>query len=133
VTKPTQQLLPFPDGPGTGPGHEPPPPPAGYRPTPEARDAVARLEAWLTDPFSRRLTPAGEEALGAVKKALLEGKNSYWHRAESLLQALALRNEGTRGDDVPPGPPPEGPDFLRTVEDLLDCLDERFAGRGPAR
>jgi hypothetical protein len=133
MNKPTQQLLPFPDESRPQPRTRPLASSAPYQPSEEALAAINRLEDWLLEPRTRKSTPLAEEVLFAVRKALLEGKNGYWHRAEDLLEALVLRNGRTQGEDIPPGPVPEGEDFLATVQELLGCLHERLSGKGPVR
>jgi hypothetical protein len=123
--KATQQLFDF-DAPPAG--ESPPAAPAPcHRPGEETMSAVHQLEAWLTDPRTgKAVTELGEEALFAVRNALVEGKNGCVHPTEDLLEALALRN-GRSGSDIAAGPAIEGPDFHETVEALLDHLRGRWA------
>jgi len=102
---------------------------ARNQPSEKALAAIARLETWLTDPRTGKMTPVGEEALAAARKTLVEGKNGYWHVAEYRLETLALRNGRTHGDDIPVGVKKEGEDFQQAIEDLLDCLHERLVNR----
>jgi hypothetical protein len=88
---------------------------------------------WLTDPRTGKMTPEGKDALMAVRKALVEGKNGWWHIAEDRLETLLLRNGRTHGDDIPAGVTVEGGYFQRSVDDVLDCLHERLVSRGNAR
>ena len=98
---------------------------------PTAAEIVARLEAWPTDPTTGKPTTSlAEEALYAVGKALVEGKNGYVQKAEDLLEALALRNGRTSGEDIAPGPMREDGDLQQTIEDVIRAMDERVAGRG---
>jgi hypothetical protein len=111
----------------------PSPPPTAARVSEDTIAALKQFAAWLTDPRTGRpFTDLGEEALSAVGKALAEGKNGYVHRAEDLLEALALRNGRTSGDDIAPGPAVEDGDFQATLEELLNALAERVTARGPA-
>lgn len=119
--KPVQQLFDF-DA-AAGPRAEA----VRYKPSRVAVDALGRLESWLKDPRTGRMSSVAEEAVEAVRRALLEGKNGWWHKAEDELEALRLRNGPVRGDDVPAGVTGDGgPDFHEAVEDLLDCLRERL-------
>jgi hypothetical protein len=125
-----QPLLPFDDPPAEEPSAEPPPATAvevaSYEPSPEALAALDRLEAWLTDPRTGKASPLGREALDAVEKALVDGRNSWLHAAEDALQGLAMRNGRTHGEDIPSGQRPgEGADFHETIEELLDDLHQR--------
>jgi hypothetical protein len=118
--KPTQQLFDF-DRPDA-----PQPPPA--QPGEEVLAALDRLAGWLTDPLTNKpVSDLGGEALSAVRKALVERKNGYVHRAEDLLEALLLRNGKTGGDDIAAGQ--EGDDFHHVVDKLLDALAERVTTR----
>jgi len=67
----SQKLLPF-DAP---PADAPPAPPSAshaaafrYQPSQEALDALSRLQAWLTDPNTGRMTPLGQDALHALQR-----------------------------------------------------------------
>jgi hypothetical protein len=123
--KPTQQLFDF-DAPRPL-ELAPAAPTARYQPGEETMSAIHQLEEWLTDPRTgKAVTELGEEALLTIRKALVEGKNGYVQRAEDLLEALALRNGRTSGDDIAPGPVPAEGDFQVTVEELLDALAERI-------
>ncbi len=131
----SQQILPFDDLPArTPPAAEPPPAPAvdirSYQPSSEALAALSRLEAWLADPRTGRITPLGQETLHALRQALVEGRNGWLHAAEDGLEVLAVRNGRPQGDDIPTGQlPGEGADFKQTIEDLLDALHERIVAR----
>lgn len=120
--KPTQKLLPF-DAPAESHLEA-----VRYEPSDEARGAFERLEGWLKGPRGP-VTELAEETLRAVEKALIEGKNGWFHAAEDNLEALKLRNGKTEGDDILTG---EG-DFQQAVDDVLDCLHERFVERGRDR
>ena len=86
----------------------------------EPRTALDQLEDWLIDPRTGKLvTKLAEEAVHAVRKTLVEGKNAYVQTAEDWLEAVALRNSRTSGEDIPPVPVPDGPDFQQTIDDLL--------------
>jgi hypothetical protein len=66
--------------------------------------AIHQLEEWLTDPRTgKAVTELGEDALLAIRKALVDGKNGDIQKAEDLLEALALRNGRNSGDDIAPG------------------------------
>lgn len=126
---PTQQLLPFDDPPETPRTDVVP-----YRPGADALAAVERLEGWFAGPDGGRMTDLAEDAILSVRKALVEGKNSYWHQAEDQLQALLLRNGRTEGDDIPAGTRAlPGEDFHETVKALVDALHERFLARDGRR
>jgi hypothetical protein len=110
----------------------PAPPATRHQPDEETMSAIRQLEEWLTDPRTgKAVTDLGEEAMFAVRMALVEGKNGYVHRAEDLLEALALRNGRSSGDDIALGPALEDGDFQATVEELLDALAERVNAKGP--
>ncbi len=112
----------------------PEPAPIVYAPSAEARAAFERLEDWLLGPYTDRpRTELAEEALRSVARALIEGKNAWHHAAEDHLEALALRNGKTAGEDIPPGPASEGEDFQHTIEELLDHLHERFLSKSECR
>jgi hypothetical protein len=124
-----QRLLPFDEAPAESRMES-----VRWQPSPEAQAAVARLKAWLTDPRTGRMTAFAEEAVDAVKKAVAEGKNSYFHKAEDMLDTLALWNERVHGENIPVSlTPGERQSFHETVEELLDCLHEQMLGRDTSR
>src|SRR5262245_13264177 len=128
---PKQQLIPFPEE--TVETTTPILPSAGYRPSDEAAAAYDRLEAWLTGPRGP-VTELAEETLQAVARALLEGKNGYFHKAEDGLETLKLRNGKTDGEDIPAGIAAEqGDDFQADVEAVLDALHGQMLARGRVR
>jgi hypothetical protein len=121
----TQRLLPFDEAPAESHMES-----VRWQPSSEALDALDRLENWLTDPRTHRMTAFAEEAIDAVRKAVAEGKNSYMLKAESTLETLAFWNERAHSEEIPRGlTATEREDFDDTVQELLDCLQERFAGR----
>jgi len=128
-----QPLLPFDDPLAEMPAEPPPLSHAEgvrYQPSEEALTALERLQAWLTDPLTGKASPLGQEALDALDKALVEGRNGWLLKAEDTLEALAVRNGRHQGDDIPAGQQlGEGPDFQQTIEDVLDALQERVVGR----
>jgi len=124
----TQQHLPFSETPT-----EPQAKPARPEPSEDALGAIAMLETWLSDPRTGRMTDLGRNALEAVRKALVEGKNGWWHVAENRLETLAIRNGRMQGDDIPAGVKVEGGDFQQVIEDLLDRLHERLVSKGNER
>jgi hypothetical protein len=100
-------------------------------PTPEALAAITKLDDWLTDLHTGRVTEFAEEAIDAVRKAIEEGRNGYVHKAEDLLETLGLWNEKAHGDDIPSGlTAAERLDFQVMIEELLDLLDERVREQG---
>lgn len=121
--KPTQKLLPFDQPPATHAEG------VRFQPSEDALEAFGQLKTWLCGPRGPVTEVAGE-TLRAVEKALIEGKNGWFHTAEDGLEAMKLRNGRTEGDDIPPGPIPEGRDFQQTVEDCLDAMHERMLTRG---
>jgi len=129
----SQPLLPFDDTPAEAPSESLPQSHAETVRCPPSEEALAgleRLEAWLTDPRTGKASPLGQEALDALDKALVEGRNGWLLKAEDMLEALALRNGQHQGDDIPAGQQPgEGPDFQQAIEDLFDALHERVVGR----
>lgn len=129
--KPTQKLLPFDDPPAESSHFR-----AGlYDPSEEALAAFERLEAWLIHPRTNRPeTELAEQTLRAVARALLEGKNGWFHAAEDYLETLKLRNGKTEGDDISAGiVPAQGDDFHADIETLLDLLHERLSSRDRPR
>jgi hypothetical protein len=116
----TQQLFSFDDPPKESSSSLVP-----YQPSQEARAAFHDLEFWLSDARGRPMTEMAEETLIAVRKAILEGKHGFLHKAEDLLLALQLRNGLSTGDDIPNGKTPtEGDSIHKTVEAVLDELGE---------
>jgi len=83
----TQQHLPFSEKPT-----EPQAKSARPEPSEDTLGAIAMLETWLSDPRTGKMTAAGMEALEAVRKILVDGKNGWWHVAENRLENLAVRN-----------------------------------------
>ncbi len=78
----------------------------------------------------RRATELAEEALFAVRKALVEGRAGYHHQAEDLLEALKILNGPSDGPDISCGPRAAGDDdFHAAVEAALDALHGRFLAR----
>jgi len=103
---------------------------ASYQPSSEALAALSRLETRLTDPETGKPSALGQEALYAIRQALVEGRNGWLLKAEDMLEALAVRNDSTQGDDIPAGrQPAEGADFQQAIEDVLDALQERVVGK----
>lgn len=97
-----------------------------WRPSPEAQAALVRLEDLLSDPRTSRMTEFAEEAVDAVWKAVAEGRNSYVHKSEDMLETLFLWNERAHGEDIPRSlTAEERESFRETVPELLDCLNER--------
>jgi hypothetical protein len=102
------------------------PSPAHDEASDEAVAAFERLEEWLTGPRGP-VTELAEETLRAAAKALLEGQNGYFHKAEDGLEALKLRNGKTEGDDIPDGlAVAKADDFQADVDAVLDALHERM-------
>jgi len=66
--------------------------------------------------------------MAVIEKALLEGKNSYAHKAEDLLEILALRNGSMWGDDIAREAKVRE-NFHETLDEVLDALHERFLKR----
>src|SRR4051794_10207627 len=126
AAKPVQKLLPFgePAAESHREGHAEA---VRYEPSEEAMQAIEHLRSWLTDPRTGRMTEAGGETMRAVEKALVEGRNAWWHAAEDGLEMLRVRNGKTDGDDIPKGL--KGEDFQQAVEDVLDALQDRWVGR----
>ena len=51
--------------------------------------AFERLGCWLRDPRTGKpVSDAAEETLRVLRRALVDGKNGYWHAAEESLAAL---------------------------------------------
>ena len=71
------------------------------------------------------MTSVGEETVLALKKALVEGKNAWWHAAEDGLEVLKLRD----GDDIAGGAKVAAGDFRQVIEELLNCLHGRLLER----
>lgn len=72
----------------------------------------------------------GYEALYAVRKTLVQGRNAYTQKAEDLLEMLKLRNGKMEGDDLASGMGREnGADFHYDVEAVLDALALRLNAR----
>jgi hypothetical protein len=132
-----QKPLPFDDPPACPPpAVEPATPPtlhtSNFQPSREALATLERLEEWLADPRTGKpITEMARETLDVLNKALRQGRRPWWHCAEDMLAALALRNGRTAGEDIPSGKHlGEGLDFRGTIEELMDRLDERFTARG---
>jgi hypothetical protein len=121
---PTEPLLPFAE---VKPVEMAPPIPrrvsAHYQPSEAARAAFERLEGWLCDPATGKpVSAAAEETLYVLNRALLDGKNGYWHVAEDRLEALlASPPSSVRPEDEMP--------FRHEVDDALECLHERLKER----
>lgn len=131
MTDGNQKLLPFDEV--TVEATSPPLPAITYEPSVEAREAYERLEVWLLDERGTPRTDLALETLRAVGKALLDGHRGWVLAAEDGLEALQLRNGRTEGDDIPPGPVPEGRDFQQALGDCLDELHEIMMAAGRMR
>ena len=95
--------------------------------TEEAAAAFGRLEGWLLDVSGRPVTELAGQIHHAVRLALLEGKNGWFHAAEDLLTAAQACPDAA---GVAPGDERE---ILKATDDLLDCLHERFAKKRGVR
>jgi hypothetical protein len=96
-------------------------PPLRYEPSDEAMAAFENVEAWLRDPRTRKpVSDAAEEALTALARSLLEGKNGWWHLAEERLEALVAC------PDLAAIKPTDEKQFRDAIEDALDDLHEQF-------
>ena len=105
--------------------------PPRHQPSEEALAAFGELESWLTGPRGRATTELAEDALAAVRKALVEGKHGYRHKAEDGLEALPWRNGVAAGDGVPTGHRAgAGESFHQAAEEVLRLL--RQPGRSAA-
>lgn len=130
--RPAQKLIPFDEvavarvSPPVAPGLD--------DPAEDARAAFERLQEWLLDARGRPVTDLAGDALRAVAKALLEGRNGWSHHAEDALEALKLRNGKAEGDDIPPGAR-AGPDenFHRDVDGCLGALHAQMLANGRER
>ena len=76
--------------------------------------------------------PAGE-CLVAVKKALIEGDDSYMRGAYLLVCRLRERNSYTFGQDIPANHADCGRDFRCVLESLQDALLGMMEARGRGR
>lgn len=101
IVKFTQKLLPF--------GEEP----AVESARDKLHSALERMEGWLLDARGRPVDDRAEETLRCLTRALLEGKNGYWHAAEDRLQAMQAD---------PPGHVTDHKAFAETLDELLDHL-----------
>ncbi|HXG08186.1 MAG TPA: hypothetical protein VNK04_00180 [Gemmataceae bacterium] len=71
----------------------------------------------------------GGEALGAVEKALMQGKGEYLRRAYWLLSRLRERNSRGFQPDIPANhAQTNGPDFWTVLETLQDRPLDRMRG-----
>jgi hypothetical protein len=121
MSKPTQKLLPFDDAPVPP---APPAPPAvkphRYEPSDEALEAFEQLEDWQLDARGRPVDARAEETLRCLARALLDGKNGYWHAAEDRLQAmLADPPLCVQAGDAKA--------FADTIDELLDHLHDSLS------
>lgn len=102
---------------------------ARYEPSDDALAAYERLECFLRDARDRPINDLAEEALRFLARAMVDTppKRAYSTIAEDRLQAIQA------SPDTVGIKPQEEAEFLRAVDDCLDCLHEMMLVEGRGR